>query len=69
MNNLPFAELNEKNMLDVFSECKYLRITISEKTCNQDIHRQMIKFYSNANILLRRFLKCSVDVKYYLFKM
>ena len=26
-------------------------------------------FYSNANILLRRFSKCSIDVKYYLFQM
>ena len=35
-------------------ECKYLDITISEKNCDQDIHRQMRNFYSNANILRRR---------------
>ena len=34
---------------------KYLGITISEKNCDQDIHRQMRKLYYNANILLRRF--------------
>ena len=54
--------------IPLVSECKYLGITISEKNCDQDIHRQMIKFYSNANILLRRFSKCSIDVKCYLFK-
>ena len=29
----------------------------------------MGKYYSNANILLRRFSKCYIDVKCYLFKM
>ena len=29
----------------------------------------MRKIYFNANILLRRFSKCSIDVKCYLFKM
>ena len=28
----------------------------------------MRKFYTNANMLIRKFLKCSVDVKCYLFK-
>ena len=51
------------------SECKYLGITISEKNCDQDIHRQMRKFYFNANILLIMFSKYSIDVKCYLFKM
>ena len=55
--------------IPLVSECKYLGITISEKNCDQDIHRQMRKFYSNANILLRRFSKCYIDVKCYLFKM
>ena len=51
------------------SEGTYLGITISEKNCDHDIHRQMSKFYSNANILLRRFLKCYIDVKCNLCKM
>ena len=55
--------------IPLVSECKYFGITISEKSCDQDIHRQMRKFYYNAKILLRRFLKCSIDVKCYLFKM
>ena len=36
--------------IPLVSECKYLGITISEKNCDQDIHRQMRKCYSNANI-------------------
>ena len=28
----------------------------------------MRKFYTNANMLIRNFFKCSVDVKCYLFK-
>ena len=46
--------------IPLVSECKYLDITISEKNCDQDIHRQMLTFYSNANIVLRSFSKCSM---------
>ena len=38
--------------IPLVSECKYLGITISEKNCDQDIHRQIRKFDSNTNILL-----------------
>ena len=55
--------------IPLVSECKYLGITISEKNCELNIHRQRSKFYSSANILLRRFSKCYIDVKCYLFKM
>ena len=55
--------------IPLVSQCRYLGITISEKNCDQDINRQMRKFYSNANILLRRFSKCYIDVKCYLFKL
>ena len=41
--------------IPLVSEFKYLGITISEKNCDQDIHRQMRKFYSNVNILLISF--------------
>ena len=56
-------------VIPLVSQCRYLGITISEKNCDQDINRQMRTFYSNANILLRRFSKRSIDVKCYLFKM
>ena len=55
--------------IPLVSQCRYLGITISEKNCDHDINRQMRKFYSNANILLIRFTKCSIDVKCYLFQM
>ena len=36
--------------------------------CDLDLKRQMRKFYTNANMLIRKFFKFSVDVKCYLFK-
>ena len=50
------------------SECKYLGIIVCQKNCDRDLKRQMKIFYSNANMLLRRFSKCSIPVKCYLFK-
>ena len=55
--------------IPLVSQCIYLGITISEKNCDHDINRQMIFLNSNANILLRRFSKCCIDVGCYLFKM
>ena len=31
---------------------------------NNDLKRQMRKFYANANMLIRKFSKCSVNVKF-----
>ena len=50
------------------SECKYLGIIVCQKNCDRDLKRQMKKFNANANMLLRRFSKCSIPVKCYLFK-
>ena len=49
-------------------QCRYLGITIS--TNNSDVHlkRQMRILYANVNLFLRKFSKCSVDVKCFLFK-
>ena len=49
--------------IPLVSQCRYLGITISEKNYDHDINRQIRKFYSNTNILLRRFSTCSIDVK------
>ena len=38
------------------------------KFCDLYLKRQMRKCYANANVLLRKFVKCSPDVKCYLFK-
>ena len=48
--------------------CRYLGITISVKNCDLDLKRQKRRFYANTNMLLRKFVKCSPDVKCYLFK-
>ena len=41
---------------------------MSEHNSDNDLKRQMRKFYANANMLIRKFSKCSVNVKCYLFK-
>ena len=48
---------------------RYLGITISTKNSDLDLKRQMRKIYANTNLLLRKFSKCSVEVKCYLFKI
>ena len=44
-------------------QCRYLGITISTNNFDVDLKRQMSKLYANVNLLLRKFSKCSVDVK------
>ena len=48
--------------------CRYLDIAISTRNSDLDIKRQMRKIHVNANLLLRKFSRCSVEVKCYLFK-
>ena len=47
---------------------RYLGITISTQNSDIDLKRQMRKLYANVNLLLRKFFKCSVGVKSFLFK-
>ena len=47
---------------------RYLGITISTKTSDLDLKRQMKKIHANPNLLLRKFSSCSVSVKCDLFK-
>ena len=41
---------------------------LSIKNSDLDLKRQMRKMYANANLLLRKFSRCSVNVKCYLFQ-
>ena len=61
---LHFGRINILNVTD----CRYLGITISVKNCDLDLKHQMRKYYANANMLLRKFVKYPPDVKCYLFK-
>ena len=61
---LHIGQINIPNVTD----CRYLGSTISAKSCDLDLKRQMRKCYASANMLLRKFVKCSSDVKCYLFK-
>ena len=63
----PCFYLGEK-IIPKVTQCKYLGVIISDHNCDADLKRQMRKFYNNANMLIRKFFKCSVDVKCYLFK-
>ena len=54
--------------IPIVENCKYLGITISTKNSDLDLKRQMRKIYANANLHLRKFSCCSVNVKCYLFK-
>ena len=63
----PCFYLGEK-IIPKVTQCKYLGVIISDHNCDADLKRQMRKFYTNANMLIRKFFKCSVDVKCYLFK-
>ena len=68
MSYLPTLHIGQINIPNV-TDCRYLGITISvKKNCDLDLKRQMRKCYANVNMLLRKFVKCSLDVKCYLFK-
>ena len=54
--------------IPTIDQCRYLGITISTNSSVVDLKRQMRKLYANAKLLLRKFPKCSVDVKCFLLK-
>ena len=45
------------------TQCKYLDVIISDHNCDLDLKQQMRNFTLNANMLIRKFFKCPVDVK------
>ena len=55
--------------IPIVTHCKYLVVIMSEHNSDNDLKRQMRKFYANANMLIRKFSKCSVNVKCYLFRL
>ena len=44
----------------IVTHCKYLSVIVSERNSDKDLKRQMRKFYANANMLIKKFSKCSV---------
>ena len=54
--------------IPIVTHCKYFGGIMSEHNSDNDLKRQMRKFYANANMLIRKFSKCLVNVKCYLFK-
>ena len=47
--------------IPIVTHCKYLGVIMSEHNSDNDLKRQMRKFYANANMLIRKFSKCSVN--------
>ena len=43
----------------------YLQLKISENNCSPDLKRQMCKLHANVNMIIRKFSRCSPNVKYF----
>ena len=54
--------------ISTVTHCKYLGVTVSEHNSDNDLKKHMRKLYANANMLIRKFSKFSVNIKCYLFK-
>ena len=54
-----------KHGIPAVDKCKYLGIIVSE---TNRFKKAISKYYANANILLRKFSYCSLDVKCCMFK-
>ena len=54
--------------LPTVNQSKYLRIIIREYNCAPDMKRQTCKLYANHVIIIRKFSKCSADVKGFLIQ-
>ena len=63
----PDLKLNGESIQYV-KQAKYLGTIISCGNSDADVKRQMRRFYANANVLLRKFSKCSYDIKCMLFR-
>ena len=58
----PVFTLNHLNISTV-SQSKYLGIIFTENICAPNLKRQMCKLYANINMIIRKFSRCSPDVK------
>ena len=66
--NVPLMSLNNKDLSWV-DEHKYLGVFLTSDKCdNRDILRQLRSIYARGNMLVRRFGKCSEDIKIQLFR-
>ena len=54
--------------IPIVTHCKYMDVIVSENNSDNDLKRQMRKFYANPNMLIMKFSKCSVIPKCYLCK-
>ena len=47
----------------IVTHCKYLGLIVSEHNSDNDLKRQMRKNFANANMLIKKFSKCPVNVQ------
>ena len=57
----------DENQIDITDRCKYLGVIIHDKNTDLDVKKQMRKLYASINTLVRKFGKCSPEVKCKLF--
>ena len=62
ISNRPVFTLNHLNIPTV-NQSKYLENINSENNCAPDLKQQTCKLYANVNMSIRKFSKCSPDVK------
>ena len=51
----------DQSKIPLVEQCRYLGTIISIKNSSLDLKGQMRKMYANANLLLRKFSKCSAN--------
>ena len=59
----PPSFVSGKQISPTVDKCKYLGIVVRETNCDDDLKRQMRKYYANAIVLLPKFCYCSLGVK------
>ena len=62
------AFLYRKQLQCILSQ-KYLGVIIEDGNCEADTKSQLMNLYANGNTLVRKFGKCSCNVKLELFRM
>ena len=62
----PVFTLNHLNIFTV-NQSKYIGIIISENNCAPDLKRQMCKLYTTVTMIIRKFSRCSPDVKCFFY--
>ena len=50
--------------IPIVTQCKYLGVIVSERNSDNNLKRQMRKFYANAGMLIRNFFNSKLKIAY-----